>query len=399
MGRNRSNKIENTEDYMKKIETVSGQIPIAEKEHYISKSDSKALYGIAIILMVFHHCFCIPSRLNYNYIPLLGGFETEARIAWIGKLCVAIYAFVSGYAFAAISDRNGATKLWDRLRANVITSLQTLIKFYSKFWLVFLIYVPIGIVFFGKSSAPKDILNGLLRGGGYCGEWWYVFQYIKFLIVFPFLELVIFWLKDKEKRKYAIISIVAGFCIIAAVRAIAWNSFAGKIIRFGFNQFYSHYMVIFLVAFVMGKYRIYESISKYVSGSITLIVMLSACVVFRWFFVTHASQSNCDVFLAPILIFSLVGILHKAKSQKIISCLAYLGKYSIYMWLIHTFWIYYYFQNIILLPRYSLLIFIWALAISLINAILLDQLYKAIGNTCGGIRKIITKENQKYISN
>ena len=125
---------------------------IKKSQRFISKNDSACLYGIAILLMVFHHCFCIPSRLGENYISVLGDYALEARIAWIGKLCVAIFTFVSGYAFSIKSEENQQITVMDRLLTDYRISASQLIKFYSKFWLVFLVFVPIGIVFFGKSD-------------------------------------------------------------------------------------------------------------------------------------------------------------------------------------------------------------------------------------------------------
>ena len=82
---------------------------IAEKhrENYISIEDSTLLYGVAIIMMIFHHLFCDPHRLGYNYIPLFNNYGIGAMIAIVGKLCVSIFAFISGYALAIKSEKSG----------------------------------------------------------------------------------------------------------------------------------------------------------------------------------------------------------------------------------------------------------------------------------------------------
>lgn len=55
--------------------------------------------------------------------------------------------------------------------------------------------------------------------------------------------------------------------------------------------------------------------------------------------------------------------------------LAYFGEHSTYIWLTHTFFAYYYFQNLILLPRYSVLIYLWLVVISLLTSIILSGIY------------------------
>ena len=65
----------------------------------MSLKKSKILYGIAVLMMVYHHMFCIPERLNCEYYSVLNNIYPglEIKIACFFKICVAIYAFVSGY--------------------------------------------------------------------------------------------------------------------------------------------------------------------------------------------------------------------------------------------------------------------------------------------------------------
>lgn len=73
--------------------------------------------------------------------------------------------------------------------------------------------------------------------------------------------------------------------------------------------------------------------------------------------------------------------------------LSLFGKYSVYIWLVHTFFAYYYFQNIILIPRYSLLIYVWLFLLSFGVAIILDKLSVYIDNCIKNIDKIIKATN------
>lgn len=343
-----------------------------KKEYFIRRDDSTTLYGIAIILMVFHHCFCIPSRLNYNYIPVLGSYDVEARIAWQGKLCVGIFAFISGYAFSIISDKNMNNKLMPRFKENVMQSLRQLVKFYSKFWLVFIIFVPIGIIFYGQSASLTNLLNGFFRGARYNGEWWYVWQYVKFLAVFPFIDLVYYY----KSNKATWIAVISAIAVVFIIRFVGWNTVAGTIVRFGFNQLYSNYMIIFLTAFLISKLNILEKIDcRCFIKPFFAVLGTALCFLLRWLLVTEPSQSNCDIFIIPFLIFFIVALLHSANTygmtRRVIN---YVGANSTFIWLTHTFWLYYYFQRIALLPRYSIFIFIWVLILSLFTSIILTKI-------------------------
>lgn len=336
------------------------------EKRYITSSDSLALYGLAILLMVFHHLFCIPARLHCDYIPVIVSFDIEARVAWIGKLCVAIFAFISGYASAVKTSQLNETNRWKRFCHDIRISARQMLKLYRKFWLVFILFVPVGIVFFHAPADLQSIVKGILLGqGGYCVEWWYIFQYLKFQCVFPFLELLTYELLDKRNWKTLVISYLLA-CLAAGVAA--GKTTAGTVLRYMMTHGISAYMCIYVTAFLIGRFRIFERIMKL---PLTLHLMVVAvCILVRWCYVTDASQSNVDVFITPFLIFGLTGILRSL--ERTVQLLQFFGRHSTYMWLIHTFWIYYYWQRIVLLPKYSVLIFLWTVLICLINAVLLE---------------------------
>ena len=357
---------------------------MSNNNHFISVYDSSMLYGIAILLMVFHHCFSIPAQLNYDYIPVLGGFELEARIAWQGKVCVALYAFISGYAFSVISEKNKENSFASRFKVDLFTSLRQLMKFYLKFWIVFLIFVPMGIIWFGKSAGVLDIISGFFLGrGGYNPSWWYVWQYIKFLMVYPFIEAVIHY--RKEKRTWIIC--ITGILLIAGIQLFLGDSIAGKLVGIAIVQFWNNYMIIFITAFIIGKACVYERITDRIQHDLVwAVIVLIGCIAVRWFYVTNAGQSDIDVLLTPFLVFSLVTLFHKGKEKNAVkSSLHFWGKYSTFIWLTHTFWLFYYFQRIVLLPRYSLLIYLWVLLLSFLTSIPLSWLHSLIVKLISGL--------------
>ncbi len=72
---------------------------------FLTKTDSKILYSIAIILMLFHHISGFPEWYNYCYIYSISKFIEYPLAFWGGKLCVAIYAFIGGYGiYISIND-------------------------------------------------------------------------------------------------------------------------------------------------------------------------------------------------------------------------------------------------------------------------------------------------------
>ena len=76
-------------------------------EQGLNKQKTKAVYGVAVLMMIYHHLFCLPNRLDYNYTPILyiNGINIEQILAWFCKICVAMYAFITGYGLIKISNK------------------------------------------------------------------------------------------------------------------------------------------------------------------------------------------------------------------------------------------------------------------------------------------------------
>lgn len=105
-----------------------------KKNHTLTKQDSAALKGIAILLMIFHHCFLDPSRFA-GHIVSFAPFSQSAivSLSYFSKICVGIFAFISGYGLylSAIKQPRSAKAVsgW---------TVSRLIKTMSGYWLVYI---------------------------------------------------------------------------------------------------------------------------------------------------------------------------------------------------------------------------------------------------------------------
>ena len=78
-----------------------------------SKNDTLTVKGVAILIMMWHHCFLAGRFENFNILtwPLSYGHFTT--IASFFKICVSLFAFVSGYGLNL--SCTGRDKTRDRL--------------------------------------------------------------------------------------------------------------------------------------------------------------------------------------------------------------------------------------------------------------------------------------------
>lgn len=166
----------------------------------LSRQDISVMKGIAIIAMLCHHVYgCQPECIE-SYPTLL------KIIGIIGKVCVSIFLFCSGYGLTVQYDKliTLASGFKNKISATIGFLFKRLIKFYSAYWFVFLIFVPISVLFFSRSlseayGADVNVLKyvmldffGLQGFLSYNITWWFnrliIILYVTFPILYFFLD-------------------------------------------------------------------------------------------------------------------------------------------------------------------------------------------------------------------
>lgn len=162
-----------------------------------SKERTLAVKGFAIAAMLFHHCFMAPkiyAGYTVNFAPFSQGLVTN--IALFGKLCVGLFAFVSGYGLS-IKWKQESTSYYTRQNYFISRYFSTM----SAYWFVFLLCCLIcqyadgltGATYFAK-TIPENILGFLASflGIGHLlniptliYEWWYMSAAICFILLVP----------------------------------------------------------------------------------------------------------------------------------------------------------------------------------------------------------------------
>ena len=178
----------------------------------LSFSDINVLKGIAIIMMLCHHVYGGHEDYIESY-PIF--FE---NLAIIGKVCVAMFLFCSGYGLSAQYEKNTLQiqQTKDIFTNSLLFIIRRLVKFYSAYWFVFILFVPIGVFVFNRSlsMAYGDSVNltkrlifdffGMQGTSSYNMAWWFNKLIIICYLIFPFL----FFILKKNKTIGIIISFI-----------------------------------------------------------------------------------------------------------------------------------------------------------------------------------------------
>jgi len=317
---------------------------------FVSKEEAKLLQGIAVSLMVFHHLFDFPDRIHVPYVSLLNFsfLGLEALIASFGRICVAVFAFSSGYGLR----KNAGDLNQYSLLSGYKSMLCRLWTFAQRFWIVFVFFIGFGLFLGRYQWHPTTLLKNLFGlSFQYNAEWWYIAEYIRFLLLFP---LLMSFLKLLQRFRCAkvIQTILFAFVMVASVLVS--------------EEFRQPYIVCFLGGIFFASIPVFEWLDKKLSAYSVLYRILCLCVLSGVFLCRAVFLGPLfDCFYVPLFVFGFVGLLKSAFLSQIFGyLLKYPGEYSTYIWLTHTFFAYYLFQKFTFFPRYSLLIFLWCMFLS-----------------------------------
>lgn len=346
-----------------------------------TKEDTKKLKGIAILLMIAHHLLAFPDRLwvKLPLVPLTNEW-TPLMIGNYGGVCVAIFLFLGGYG-TYIACKNSEESMGDFIGNKII-------GLYRSYWRVGIPFVVIGFLFFRnqKRYCYEEVIchvfddtsiwtitkNLLGFSCSYNREWWFFIVYVILLACFPAAKKII----DKLPSWLTyVVLMVIGLGARPALRVLCapWNQ----------TELYSTFVDLafpYTALFWMGMlYAKEDWIQKlgcfikrhFIGNAFVEIILLCLLIWPRMFLV----GKNFELFTLPFLLvivsdlLNRIGVLGKG--------MRYLGAESTNMWLIHSFFIYYYgsVAKVLLKPRYTLLVFLLVLALVYFSSMFLSFLF------------------------
>ncbi len=344
-----------------------------------SKRDSVCLKGIAILIMMFHHCYRSKDRFE-DYIVDFRPFDMEfvVDVSDYFKICVSIFAFITGYGLY-LSARNrckdvASTERW---------IYERLIKTLSGFWFVYaLVFVVTQIyagypveIYFGQGGIRGVIyalidflgLANLLESPTLVGTWWYMSAAVIYIVLYPV------FVKWTQKLGYTTLFMAIAFL----PRCVSGNIYPGGMAVYTFlfplllGMLFSQYDVFSkLYALKISENKTLDFCVQFLVyhvlliGSVVLWVRFPRDVAWEY----HAG-------LAP-LIFICYCRKYLVRMPGMRDFLFFCGKHSMNIFLVHSFIRYVFFEEFTYSFKYFCLIVVVLFAISMGISILIELLKK-----------------------
>lgn len=327
-----------------------------KQEQYIFDAKmSQSIKGVAIIIMVFHHLFgSLDWVLEGNWfvsVPL-GESSLEYYVAVFGKVCISVYAFLSGY---------GLYTSYQHKKQNIFNVIKRVLFVLLNWWLIVLFcFVPLALICKQQISYKELLGNLFLVENTWCPFADYLLFYVTAIITFPF----IYWLLNKVNSPVV-------FFIGTPLLGMVLRKVVDWIIPQGiFHQllyFYFLYIAFVVAGSCVCQSGVFLKLHNWLSEKRWNNVWFNIFFIFllipiRWLL---GNKLICDSFFATVLVFFLVELLQGREKRFIFRVLQFLGKHSTNIWFLHAAFFFSfaeYTQRIVYFLRVPLLIMVWCLA-------------------------------------
>ena len=314
--------------------------------------DSYILKGIAICAMLCWHLFYCENSLGVRY-----GIASHT-IGILGDVCVSVFLFVSGYGLSKSLRKNESDSIESYSEKEIfLFVIRRLFKFYSNFWFIFVLFVPVGIFFFDRPLSILSFVKNLAGLDYYNEAWWFNGLIVIFYWIFPCIYCAI--------RKTPIVALLFTFLL-----------FEGSI--FGVN--FGLYLFIFVIGVCFPCYsnKINFVVSEYFSTIVvaSIITFVGGWLLLLYIDTIYGYGSPCYRGIRLYNLFAIFVILPVAlyiKNTAMRHIFSYLGRHSANIFWFHSFIYYYWFPHFFFQFKISIVPFILLIIICLIISEIVER--------------------------
>ncbi len=326
------------------------------------KKDTMTVKGIAILMMLFYHLFetkDLLERLNVNYEPF--SQEVFLMLSGFGNICVAVFAVLSAYGITKGLMADEGCSLSEMLKKAVtrcgklIGNFAVMYISVNVLWFIYFDYAGLyGTGWQGIMLAVIDML-GLAQLFGTPTlnmTWWYMALAILIIFAVPLIYLLV--------RKIGNYAVLLSVLLPLAVEL---------------DEGISRYLVVVVVGVAAAEENWFEKLFSWklnrVWKALIGIVLIALSLLFRQNYIVHTYFLwIVDAPIAVLLCWfggEIAGALPGIRRV-----LAFLGKHSMNIYFVHTFFYMAIYQPYIYAFRYAWLIFPVLVVVTLVYSVVLE---------------------------
>lgn len=368
-----------------------------------TKEHTMQMKGIAIIILLFHHCFLNAQRWatvpyeklattkGWGYYPIsFAPFSSHTiqYLASFSKICVAMFVFMSGYGmWVSYESQKKKTTMSNYIKKRMVTLMT---GFLIIFVVTEILAIPTGrfIEVYGHDfrSVVYMIIDalGLAKLLGtplFCLTWWYMSLAIVLIMIFPFVHSIM--------EKYQWVVVVASIIVPRACGFGQSTDLFRYLLAYTLGMYFAQHD---LLARIKEKFMEQNVVGKLLSLIVSLIglAVIIKCRQNAW--IGWKYLDFWDGFAAMYMI--VISYIYILNGKWIVKGLGFLGKHSMNIFLIHSFYRDVFFHKFTYSFYYAWLDYIVLMAISLVTSIVLEWFKKLIRyeKFIDWVKRLVTKE-------
>ena len=269
-------------------------------------------------------------------------------------------------------------------------------QLYISYWKVFLIFIPIAFLFFSNqpiytadaqiSTRYNDfnftylISNFFAIEATYNSEWWFVKSYIIAIFSYPFIKRII-----EKRAASASIFLIIVFSVING-RVLPYIGNIEWLGTLNTDRLYSdliRQVAPFISSFWMGIAFAKNGLLNYLNrmmrkNGVCGITIDLVCVLTVSFMRQVSLGPDFGFLYVPVLILSFIDIFERLPWIKVV--LLKIGNQSTNMWLIHSFYCYYfyYISKVIVSLKWAVPALVFLIVITYVTGIVIDFIWETI---------------------
>ena len=360
-----------------------------EKVLEFSKKNTAAMKGIAIIMMLFHHCFLEGRYEEFNIIFSPFSESFIAMLASFLKICVAIFVFLTGYGLAIkyLDENSKGDKSIAKSTASRYLSLMSGFLFIFVLSQIFCFFMSREqVTTYIADTKVTSVIYFLIDGFGLTnifgtptlnGTWWYMSLAIILIAIIP---LII-----KLYKKYGFLATSVVLILITH----GLNIQNQNLVRWLYTAFLGIVCADKNILVKLREFKIIKS-NKYINKILKFVI--ATLILVGLFFVRQKTDYIIyelnDALIPVFVIYYCFEFIMPIKY--INDILMYLGKHSMNIFLIHTFIRAHYLNKFTYSFKYPALIVLVLLVFSLILSIIIEAMKKY-----SGYNKLVEKIREK----
>lgn len=336
-------------------------------DYRITPAETQVVKAIAIAAMIIHHLFW--EHPEYGLVAY--------TLAIAGKVCVALFVFLSGYGMATTFPKHIDGRL-NTAKTFFFFLSRRYVKFFLNYWIVFFVTIPIGVFCFGRTlelaygveaNLPACFFRDMLGQQGFSSyniTWWFNELILALWILFPILY---YTMKN-------------GFIAIGILVFLYTNP--GDILYS--LEIFASCLSVYVLPFCIGICTALHSerINKILNNLPAQFVLYgSICLTAVFTFLRGSalipsfSYFRVDPFLTLSIILVVVSICRTTKHE--FAPLQFVGKHSMNMYLTHTYILAYFFGEYVFALKNPATMFVVVFAASLLVSVTFEFVKNKIG--------------------